>query len=291
VGVKQFMGSIQRIARNPYINRVAAVGRHLDWQRRKVLQAFPTELELSDSVLVAAHGRCGVSALVNAQGLYDFNNMTLLKRLLAPGGVFVDVGANVGAYTLIASEQARATVLAFEPHPATFALLYENLRRNGRANVDAVCAAIGEREGVIHISDTPGCPTTHVMDGEGATIEVRSLRLDLELARRGLVADAIKIDVEGFEYEVLLGMGERLAMTAVVIVEINGLSDRRGTGRDAIGALLHDAGLEGPLYYDARTSRCRDTPIHHGEDPIFINRRIVERGLAPLDCRVLGLAD
>src|SRR5688572_8139877 len=61
VGVRQFVGSIQRIARNPYIDRFAAVGRHLDWQRRKLLRDFPLELDLSESVLVATHGRCGVS--------------------------------------------------------------------------------------------------------------------------------------------------------------------------------------------------------------------------------------
>lgn len=291
MGVRQFVGSIQRIARNPYIDRVAAVGRHLDWQRRKLLRDFPLELELSESVLLATHGRCGVSALVNAHGLYDFNNMTLLKRLLANGGVFVDVGANVGAYTLVASEQARARVLAFEPHPATFAMLEENLRRNGRKNVFASCAAVGNKVGVLSISDTPGSSTTHVIAGDSdSAIEVPVVRLDVELERRDLHADAIKIDVEGFEYQVLHGMGEELCHATVVFVEVNGLSDQRGAGRDNIFALLRDAGLDGPFYYDARASRCEATPVHPGEDPLFVNRPLVKRGLTPLDCRSLGVA-
>jgi FkbM family methyltransferase len=282
---------MQRIARNPYIDRFAAVGRHLDWQRRKLLRAFPLELELSESVLLATHGRCGVSALVNAHGLYDFNNMTLLKRLLANGGVFVDVGANVGAYTLVASEQERARVLAFEPHPATFALLEENLRRNGRKNVFASCAAVGNKVGVLSISDTPGSSTTHVIsDDSFASLEVPVVRLDVELERRDLHADAIKIDVEGFEYEVLHGMGEELGRATVVFVEVNGLSDQRGVGRENIFALLRDAGLEGPYYYDARASRCELAPVHRGEDPVFVNRALVKRGLTPLDCGSLGLA-
>jgi FkbM family methyltransferase len=289
--VRQFVGSIQRIARNPYIDRVAAVGRHLDWQRRKLLRDFPLELELSESVLLATHGRCGVSALVNAHGLYDFNNMTLLKRLLAKGGVFVDVGANVGAYTLVASEQQRARVLAFEPHPATFALLEENLRRNGRKNVFATCTAVGNKVGVLSISDTPGSSTTHVIsDDSVAAIDVPVVRLDVELERRDLHADAIKIDVEGFEYEVLHGMGEELCHATVVFVEVNGLSDQRATGRENIFALLRDAGLDGPYYYDARASHCETAPVHPGEDPLFVNKSLVKRGLTPLDCRSLGVA-
>ncbi len=285
MGVRQFVGSIQRIARNPYIDRLAAVGRHIDWQRRKLLRDFPLELGLSESVLVATHGRCGVSALVNAHGLYDYNNMTLLKRVLAQGGVFVDVGANVGAYSLVASEQPRAIVLAYEPHPATFALLQENLRRNDRKNVIASCAAVGDETGVLSISDTPGSSTTHVASGnDGPVIQVPVVRLDVELERRELIADAIKIDVEGFEYPVLRGAGDALGRTTLVFVEVNGLSDRRGAGRQAIFALLRDAGLEGPYYYNARARRCQQQPVHAGEDPVFVNWPRVQRGLTPLDC-------
>jgi hypothetical protein len=111
----------------------------------------------------------------------------------------------------------------------------------------------------------------------------------MELERRDLTADAVKIDVEGFEYEVLRGMGDALASTTVVFVEINGLSDRRGAGRDCIFALLRDAGLDGPYYYDAVASRCGLAPVHRGEDPVFVNRSLVKRGLTPLDCGSLGL--
>ena len=289
--MRQFVGSIQRIARNPYIDRFAAVGRHLDWQRRKLLRAFPHELELSESVLVATHGRCGVSALVNAHGLYDYNNMTLLKRVLAQGGVFVDVGANVGAYSLVASEQPRARALAYEPHPATFALLQENLRRNGRKNVIASCAAVGDEEGVVSISDTPGSSTTHIASAEeGAVIQVPVVRLDLELERRELIADAIKIDVEGFEYQVLRGMGDALSRATLVFVEVNGLSDSRGGGREPIFGLLRDAGLDGPYYYDALARRCQPELVHAGEDPLFVNWSRAERGPTSLDCSALNPA-
>src|SRR5688572_13598445 len=155
---------MRRILRNRNVDRPRAVGRHVGWQFRRLARAFPAELPLSESVLVAHSGHCGVSALVNAHGMYDYNNMLLIKRTLAGGGVFVDVGANVGAFSLIASEQSAARVVAYEPHPATFELLRQNLQRNERSNVQAICAAAGNSDGEIRISDTPGSSTTHALN-------------------------------------------------------------------------------------------------------------------------------
>ena len=123
MAVAQFVNSLMRIARNPHIHRGRAVARHLAWQLRKLTARFPVELRLSNSALIATHGRCGISALVNTHGMYDYNNMTLIQLMLSGGGLFVDVGANIGAYTLIASELGAAQVLAFEPHPVTFAAM------------------------------------------------------------------------------------------------------------------------------------------------------------------------
>jgi FkbM family methyltransferase len=276
LGVVQFIGSVRRILRNRYVNRPRAVRRHVGWQLRRLAQAFPAELRLSESVLVASSGSCGVSALVNAHGMYDYNNMKLIKRVLADGGVLVDVGANIGAFSLIASEQPNARVVAYEPHPATFERLRNNVNRNGRQNVDTVCAAVGSRDGEIRISDTPGSATTHAVDaGEAAherAITVPLLRLDGDLARRGLTPDVVKIDVEGFEFDVLSGCGTLLGDVALFLVEINGLSDQRSAGGEQITQLLRNAGAEGPYYYDANRRCLRRHVVHVGEDPVFVNR-------------------
>lgn len=276
MGVVTFIGSVRRIMRNHYVDRPRAVGRHVGWQLRRLARAFPLELPLSESVLVASSGRCDVSSLVNAHGMYDYNNMQLIKRVLADGGVLVDVGANVGAFSLIASEQPKATVVAYEPHPATYKLLRENLRRNGRRNVEAICAAVGNRDGEIRISDTPGSSTTHALSAvdqaSDPAITVPLVRLDGDLARRGRTPDIVKIDVEGFEYDVLSGCGVQLGNTALFLVEINGLSDRRSSGGDRISQLLHNAGAEGPYYYDANHRCLRRRMVHVGEDPVFVNR-------------------
>jgi FkbM family methyltransferase len=271
MALAQFVNSLLRIAHNRHIHRGRAVARHLAWQLRKLTARFPVELRLSNSALIAAHGRCGVSALVNSHGMYDYNNMTLIQLVLSGGGLFVDVGANIGAYTLIASEQDAAQVLAFEPHPITFAALRSNIARNRRGNVTAVCAAVGDEAGMIAITNTPGSSTTHITSAEGSdSVAVPMVRLDAELGARGLKPYVVKIDVEGYELNVLKGLGTALADVAMVFVEINGLSQIRAGGAEPIRSTLSAAGFVGPLYYEAESRELIEVPVAAGEDPIFV---------------------
>src|SRR5215472_13101794 len=132
MALSQVANSIRRIVRNPHVSSAPALGRYASWQARRALRLFPTELPLSRSTLIAPSGRCGVSSLVNSCGLYDYNNMRLVQELLQEGGDFIDIGANIGSYTLVASEQPSARVLSIEPHPLTFAHLERNIARNRR---------------------------------------------------------------------------------------------------------------------------------------------------------------
>jgi FkbM family methyltransferase len=291
MALAQFVNSLMRIARNRHIHRGRAAARHLAWQLRKLAGRFPVELRLSNSALIAAHGRCGVSALVNTHGMYDYNNMTLIQLVLSGGGLFVDVGANIGAYTLIASEQDAAQVLAFEPHPITFAALRSNIARNRRGNVTAVCAAVGDEAGMIAITNTPGSSTTHITSVEGSdSISVPVVRLDAELRARRLKPYIVKIDVEGYELDVLKGLGTALADAVLVFVEINGLSQIRATGAEPICATLSAAGFVGPLYYDAASRELIEIPVAAGEDPIFVARTFLNNLTEKLGIRVTVLS-
>ena len=127
MGLLQFANSLKSILGNPHINRGKGVARHLHWQYLKAFNRFPLELDISRSRIIAAHRYCGVSALIYSQRLYNYNNMRLLQMLLEDGGSFLDIGANIGSFSLIASEQEKAQVYAFEPHPDTFRLLQRNV--------------------------------------------------------------------------------------------------------------------------------------------------------------------
>jgi len=123
------MNSLEQILQAEGISPASGVCRHLSWQARRAVRRFPCELCLSKSVLIAEEST-GVPALVNAMGKYDFNNMSLLELVLASkAGTFIDVGANIGPYTLIASEQESTFVASIEPHPGTFGEAGRDLAR------------------------------------------------------------------------------------------------------------------------------------------------------------------
>ena len=238
-----------------------------------MLRAFPTELPLSNSVLIAPSGHCGVSALVNSCRLYDFNNMSLIRALLAGGGDFIDIGANIGSYTIISAEQRRARVLAIEPHPQTFEYLRRNVARNGYENVHLVRAAVGASEGSITVTDTPGSAVTHITcDGSGVAVPLR--RMDSLLEETGLSPDVVKIDVEGFELGVLQGFGERLRDVNVLFIEMNALGE--GNAAD-VRALLERADFCPPRYFDARVRELVGSPVAIGEDPVCVHRSFLPR--------------
>lgn len=99
MGLGQFVNSIRQIVENPYVPTGQGLVRHAHWQLRKAFNRFPFEQSLAGSRIVAAHRHCAVSALINSQGLYDYNDMRLLQWLLRDGGTFFDIGANIKEVT------------------------------------------------------------------------------------------------------------------------------------------------------------------------------------------------
>ena len=274
MSASQFMNSICQILTNRNINRCRGIVRHMQWQFRKALDLFPVELMLSDSRIVATHRRCGVSALVNSQGLYDFNNMSLLKILLENGGTFFDVGANIGSYSLVASEQKPALVVAFEPHPDTFGLLACNVSINHRSNIVLVRAAVGETDGSCLLSDEPGSSLNRVVSLETKkAVNVACRRLDSYCRESGLKPDYIKIDTEGFEYPVIRSLGDYLAQLKVIFLE---MPYPLSAEAERIIGYLNMRCFHGPFYCDFSKRRLSRKPFSR-EDPLFIAAAEMER--------------
>lgn len=142
---------------------------------------------------------------------YNLDELDFLRRHTPDGGVFVDVGANVGTFALVLARQVGATgkVVAIEPHPLTFARLSFNHAASKAAQVRLVQAAAGDSDGELMIETGGGnLGATHVVTGTAGTdaIKVPSLRLTRILEEAGVTqVDSLKIDVEGFEDRVLIG--------------------------------------------------------------------------------------
>lgn len=147
-------------------------------------------------------------------GTYEPEVCSLIRSLLTPGMTFVDVGANIGFFTLLGARCVGPTgrVYAFEPETLSHSLLVQNVQANGYANeVIAVKAAVsrqtGEAEFYLGVEDR-GTSSVHKRPGVDVPIgKVAMVSLDGFFGERGWPpVDLVKVDVEGHEKRALEGM-------------------------------------------------------------------------------------
>ncbi|MBS1069826.1 FkbM family methyltransferase [Gluconobacter cerinus] len=133
---------------------------------------------------------------------YNHRELKWLRRHLPKGGTFVDVGANMGFFSLYAA-QRDARVIAIEPNPVLFGRLATNMRLNGM-RADLLRVAVGDQEGSGQLVQVNGDFGGGRMGaGHGAPVQIRPL-LDI-LQRCDVTAvHALKIDIEGYEDRALL---------------------------------------------------------------------------------------
>lgn len=154
-----------------------------------------------------------VSSRIYYFGVWEPNLTALLLSRLAPGDVFVDVGANIGYFSILASRAVGKTgaVVAIEASPRIHAMLVDDLALNEATNVRALNVAISDREGTADIYAGPedNRGATSLLQQRGGRYEARVRTAPLigllepaELAR----VRFIKIDVEGVELAVLLDL-------------------------------------------------------------------------------------
>ena len=203
------------------------------WYARCYLRK-PTALELPrwNIKMLFPSQRKGFGKFIFAFREYYEPELAYLEEILAPGGVFVDVGANFGVYTLVASSLVglEGRVLAAEPTAQSFAVLQQNLELNRSSNVEAFQVALAEANSKSWLNygwDPVGnWLSQNGGEGEGEGDqgeEVRTESLDQILEDAGVDhVDAIKIDVEGAEERVLRGAIRCLTnLRPIVIFEFN----------------------------------------------------------------------
>ena len=165
--------------------------------------------------------------LVN--GATEPATLRLIKRIVASGDCVIDVGAHVGHHALCAAQAAghSGRVFALDPQPYNADRISRNAALNGLANLVVVCAAAGERDGFIKLpiqSDRDRSRLSLREPGPNdlsCLIEVPIRQLDTFMAAHGVpVPKLLKIDVEGYEYEVLQGLGTHLVECPNLIFEL-----------------------------------------------------------------------
>lgn len=174
----------------------------------------------------------------------DHPEMLVWRRELTPGDFFVDVGANIGSYGIWAGELG-AEVIALEPAEDTFTLLMENVALNGYP-IRGIRAAAGATGGTARF--TTGYDSVNRLDPEGSA-EIVMVTIDSVIADR--VVAGMKVDVEGFEIEVLRGCERALSEQRLKLIQLEWNSTSQaglGMDRQPVADLLakHRYGLYRP---------------------------------------------
>lgn len=173
----------------------------------------------------------------NAGRFYEQDELSNLKDVFPKGGVYVDIGANIGNHALyVATFLAPSRVIPFEPNRPAIKILFENIGLNGLFPViDTSHLGLGLSDvgGVGYRMETPHAGNlgmTHMVEGGG---DVPLTTGDEALANEARI-DLIKIDIEGMEMRALAGLGETIARTRPrILIEVDHCN------RTAFDAWLH----------------------------------------------------
>ena len=151
-------------------------------------------------------------------GRYEPEKATEFCKQVREGALVFDVGAHAGYYTLLSARSVGCSgkVVAFEPNERNLAFLRRHVVVNGLDNVEVVDAAVGIAEGRSKFdSETSDGHFGRLSDSGSVDVEVVSL--DSIFAKRGLLPDVLKIDVEGGEGAVLRGAANILEVGRPII--------------------------------------------------------------------------
>jgi FkbM family methyltransferase len=231
-------------------DRIGTLVRMLRWQAGSRLLGAEVAMPFVDGTRLLVHnGMHGATGNIYV-GLMEFEDMAFVLHLLREGDQFLDVGANAGVYSILAGVRG-AQVLAMEPVPATYEQLLDNIHLNRFGAVEARNLGVGKEPGELRFSTGSG-PTNHVLtDGEGDAQSVTVPVDSLDNIAAGWAPVMMKIDVEGFEANVIQGAPELLAQPSLqaVLIELNGLGARYGFSDADIHARLLEFGFH-PMRYD-----------------------------------------
>lgn len=177
-------------------------------------------------------------------GHYELPLQRVLASHLREGSVFYDVGANAGFFSLLAAKLvgAQGHVYAFEPMPDNVKTISEQFRLNELGQCTLSTDAVAAQIGTARFSSDPAANSVgHLGSPQGAqemSYDVRTTTLDVFAAINGL-PDLVKIDVEGFESEVLKGAATLIQNGVPFLIELHGAEPSA-----AVSELLSAAGYE-----------------------------------------------
>jgi FkbM family methyltransferase len=239
--------------------KLANLSRFVCWQIGARFARGPTVTEFANSArLLAVPGMAGATGNVYV-GLHEFVDMSFVLHFLRPNDLFVDVGANIGSYTILASAAGGANCISFEPSPEAWEWLCKNINLNYVASlVEARQEAVGSTVGMLDLTTGKG-PANHIVAANANpastnshSCKVRATTLDQALGFRHPIM--LKIDVEGFETDVIYGASRTLEKPDLrcVLMELAGYGNRYGFDENVLRQRMIGFGFQ-PCRYEPFT--------------------------------------
>jgi FkbM family methyltransferase len=236
-------------------HRFAAAWRTVRFDIRTRLLRRPTVAPLGDHSKIIAYPGETNSPHAAYRNPPNPREMYAWRSHLRHGDLFVDVGANIGIYTIFALDLG-AEVIACEPDPHNFRRLEDHVALNGY-DAELLNVAVSDQPGTVRLTQGLDSYNHLVMDG-GEGLDVPAVTLDEVIGDRHVAG--VKIDVEGAERLVIAGASKALAEKRIDLIQVEwaeGMVERTlGETRHDVGELFRTAGyephrpdIEGVLHY------------------------------------------
>lgn len=224
----------------------------------------------------AKKGDAGIVANIYFK-LFDYEDSMFLINNLKENNLFVDVGANLGHYTLLAAGISKANVIAFEPIITTYEKLEKNVKLNNLQNkIQLYNIGIGDVKGILQFTTNYDVMNRVALENESevSNIQVKTLNETLN----SLNPDFLKIDVEGYEYFVLKGASEILKKKSLkyILIELNNSSEKFGHTDDEIHQFLLAYDFV-PISYSVENNNFSLLPSYnkHKFNTIYIKKNLL----------------
>lgn len=269
-------------------NRIRSILRYFIWQFSRLIGVNQKIIQFTSKTRLIVNRGIASSTGNYYCGLMEFIDMAFLLHVLNKNDLFIDVGANIGSYTVLASGEIGARSICFEPVNKTFEMLSKNLELNSiETLVEKRKIGIGEINGTLRITNNQDS-TNHIINNEnfGEKIDVERLDNFYEKINRPTL---LKIDVEGYELNVLKGASKILKNSEVlaIIIEINGLSKKFNIEEKLIHDQLVEHGFF-PVDYDpykrivTKTKSFNDLNTIYVRDLRLINDKVKNNSICKI---------
>lgn len=220
--------------------RLQAIGRSVAFQFVARLLRRPVIVFLTDRARLYASPGSSASTKVVYANPPDWKEMRFWAEVLYPGDLFIDVGANVGVYSLWAASRS-AEVIAVEPQPDVVVELIKNVELNPELTISVVRCALSSSPGRARL--IPKGTRTYLATDDDSLVGARLVDIETldNLVGQRIVA-GVKVDVEGAERLVLAGASRALAEKRIALLQLewNALSESNfNETRKVLTDLLH----------------------------------------------------